>query len=81
MSDCPDEIAPVAHLSYVPIYVLAGLVVLLTVYELMAPRWGLPTITQWFDRKFGQTHRHWWKILGAAIVGTAVWHMLFGGPL
>lgn len=80
---CPADVEPaVAEVSPSPWpwIVLLAIMGTLLAYELLAPHFGLPTITEWLRAKTGGKLR-WVRILGgAALVGFALVHLIFGGP-
>lgn len=60
-------------------WMLLGIMLALTVFELWALHSGRPTISQWVQRK--TTGRSWWKAFGIVSIGLLLWHLFEGGPL
>ncbi len=85
MNPCPDDL-PLAstpttwQVAWIPLLVLTFLLGALVFYELWAPKHGLPTITEWLHRTSGW--KKWLRVIGGtALIVTAIWHLVFGGPL
>jgi len=60
-------------------WMLLALGAAVLVFELWAYRTGRPTISQWIRRRVGRWK--WWGLFGGVLLGSLLWHLLFGGPI